>query len=161
MLQFGRVDIERSGFATAQDFLHTLPQVFGGGPNLNTVLGREVQTNSNVGVGVNIRGLDAGATLVLIDGRRIAPSGTEGAFDDISNIPVSILDHIDVLPDAVGSRYGGDAVGGIVNFVTRQHFSGLYTQARDGGVTSGHMGERQFSQLFGHTGDSNSLFFSF
>jgi iron complex outermembrane recepter protein len=160
-LQFGRTEIERSGFATPQDFLRTLPQVFGGGPNLSTVLGRETQTNSNAGVGVNIRGLDAGATLVLIDGRRVAPSGTEGAFDDISNIPLSIVDHIDILPDAVGARYGADAVGGVVNFVTRRNFSGLYTQARDGGVTDGHMGERQFSQLFGHTRESGSDFFSF
>src|ERR1700761_1034 len=60
LMQFSRLDIDRSGVATAEDFLRTLPQVFGGGPNLSTVLGREASTNSNHGVGVNIRGLDAG-----------------------------------------------------------------------------------------------------
>src|SRR5262249_33688079 len=75
-LQLGRSEIERSGLATTEDFLRTLPQVFGGGPSQDTVLGREAKTNSAQGSGVNLRGLDAGSTLVLIDGRRIAPSGT-------------------------------------------------------------------------------------
>jgi len=160
-LQFGRIDIERSGLATTQDFLRTLPQVFGGGPTQDTVLGREAGTNSAYGSGINLRGLNAGATLVLIDGRRMAPSGTEGAFDDISNIPLSIVDHVDILPDGTSSRYGADAVGGVVNFVTRSNFSGAQTQVRGGGATQGSMGERQFSQFFGNTRDSGNDFLSF
>ena len=123
-VNFGRIDIERSGLATTEDFLRTLPQVFGGGPTEDTVLGREAGTNSAHGSGINIRGLDAGATLVLIDGKRIAPSGTAGAFDDISNIPLSIVDHIDILPDGASAKYGADAIGGVVNFVTRKNFIG-------------------------------------
>jgi iron complex outermembrane receptor protein len=160
-LQFGRAEIERSGFATTQDFLRTLPQVFGGGPTQDTVLGREAGTNSARGSGVNLRGLDAGATLVLIDGKRIAPSGTAGAFEDISNIPLSIIDHVDLLPDGASAKYGADAVGGVVNFVTRGNFSGIQSQARGGGVTDGSMGERQLSQLFGNTRDSGSDLLSF
>ncbi len=160
-IQYGRTDIERSGLATTEDFLRTMPQVFGGGPTQDTVLGREAGTNSAHGSGINIRGLDAGATLVLIDGKRVAPSGTAGAFDDISNIPLSIIDHIDILPDGASAKYGADALGGVVNFVTRSNFSGAQTQARGGGVTNGSMGERQFSQLFGKTRDSGSDFLSF
>ena len=161
MIQFGRVDIDRSGLATTEDFLRTLPQVFGGGPTEDTVLGREAGTNSARGSGINLRGLDAGATLVLIDGHRVAPSGTAGAFDDISNIPLSIVDHIDILPDGASAKYGADAVSGVVNFVTRNNFSGAQAQARGGGITNGSMGERQFSQLLGHTRDSGSEFLSF
>jgi outer membrane receptor protein involved in Fe transport len=160
-LQLGRAEIDRAGFATTQDFLRTLPQVFGGGPSQDTVLGREASSNSARGSGVNLRGLDAGATLVLIDGKRIAPSGTSGAFEDISNIPLSIIDHVDLLPDGASAKYGADAVGGVVNFVTRGNFSGIQTQARGGGVTDGSMGERQFSQLFGNTRDSGSEVLSF
>jgi outer membrane receptor protein involved in Fe transport len=160
-LQLGRAEIERSGLATTQDFLRTLPQVFGGGPTQDTVLGREAGTNSARGSGVNLRGLNAGATLVLIDGRRIAPSGIAGSFEDVSNIPLSIVDHVDVLPDGASARYGADAVGGVVNFVTRSNFSGIQTQARGGGVTNGSMGERQFSQVFGRTRDSGSDLLSF
>jgi iron complex outermembrane recepter protein len=161
IIQLTRTDIDHSGLATVEDVLHALPQVFGGGPSEDTVLGREAGTNSARGSGVNIRGLDAGATLILIDGRRVAPSGTAAAFDDISNIPLSIIDHIDVLPDGASAKYGVDAVGGIVNFVTRTGVSGFQTQVRGGGVTNGSMGERQFSQLFGTTNDSSSGIFSF
>lgn len=161
MIRLGRSDIDRSGLATTEDFLRTLPQVFGGGPSQDTVLGREAQTNSAYGNGINLRGLDAGATLVLLDGRRIAPSGTAGAFDDISNIPLSIIDHIDVLPDGASARYGADAVGGVVNFVTRTNLAGAQSQVRGGGVTNGAMGERQFSQLFGNSRDSGSDLFAF
>ncbi|MEA3180136.1 MAG: hypothetical protein QOI59_3659, partial [Gammaproteobacteria bacterium] len=160
-IQLGLTEIERSGMATTEDFLRTLPQVFGGGPTQDTVLGREAGTNSAHGSGVNIRGLDAGATLVLIDGRRVAPSGTAGAFDDISNIPLTIIDHVDILPDAVSAKYGVDAIGGVVNFVTRKDFSGVSAQARGGSVTNGDMGERQFSQLLGKSRDSGSDFLSF
>jgi len=160
-IQLGLNEIERSGLATTEDFLRTLPQVFGGGPTQDTVLGREAGTNSAHGNGVNIRGLDAGATLILIDGKRIAPSGTAGAFDDISNIPLTIIDHIDILPDGASAKYGADALGGVVNFVTRSNFSGAQTQARGGGVTNGSMGERQFSQLLGKSRDSGSDFLSF
>jgi len=161
VINFGRIDIERSGLATTEDFLRTMPQVFGGGPTEDTVLGREAGTNSAHGSGINVRGLDAGATLVLIDGKRIAPSGTAGAFDDISNIPLSIIDHIDILPDGASAKYGADAIGGVVNFVTRKNFTGLSTQARGGSATNGAMGERQFSQLLGQSRDTGKDFLSF
>src|SRR5579872_123678 len=64
LIELTRVDIEHSGFATAQDLLRTLPEVFGGGPSEDTLLnGREAGTNSGRGDGLNLRGLDAGATL--------------------------------------------------------------------------------------------------
>lgn len=158
-IEFSRADIDHSGLSTAEDFLQTLPQVFGGGPNEDTVLGREASSNSARGAGVNLRGLDAGATLVLIDGRRLAPSGTEGSFTDISNIPLSIVDHIEVLPDATSARYGVDAVGGIVNFVLRSDFDGGQTQTRAGTVTDGSLAEHQLSQLLGtHWDNGNAIF---
>jgi iron complex outermembrane recepter protein len=125
------------------------------------VLGREAASNSAHGSGFNLRGLDAGATLVLIDGRRVAPGGSQGAFDDLSNIPLSIIDHVDILPDSASAKYGADAVGGVVNIVTRSGVSGALSQARTGGVTSGSLGEQQFSQTFGTVGDSSNGLFSF
>jgi len=73
-----RKDIEESGAATVGGFLRTLPQTFGGGPTQDTHIGAEARTNSGLGTGVNLRGLDAGSTLVLINGRRLAPGGSEG-----------------------------------------------------------------------------------
>lgn len=161
-IQLGRLDIDRSGLATAQDFLRTLPQVFGGGPSEDTLLiGREASTNSARGAGVNLRGLDAGATLVLIDGKRVAPSGTQGTFADISNIPLSAVDHIELLPDSTSARYGADAVSGIVNFVMRSDFNGAQLQARAASVTDGSLGEHQLSQLSGTNWESGKGILAF
>jgi len=99
--------------------------------------------------------------LILIDGVRMAPSGTAGAFQDISNIPLSAVDHIDILPDSTAARYGADAVGGVVNFVMIGNFAGAQTQARTGRVTQGSLGENQFSQLFGTNWDTGEATFSF
>lgn len=160
-IELERADIDRSPATTVQDFLRTLPQVFGGGPSQDTVLGREAGSNSARGSGINLRGLDAGATLVLLDGKRVAPSGTAGAFDDISNIPLSIVDHIDVLPDGVSARYGTDAVGGVVNLVTQSGRVGVQTRAMGGAVTDGAMSEWQLSQLLGQTRDTGSDLLAF
>ena len=156
LIRLDRLDIEHSGFATTQDLIRTLPQVFGGGPSEDTgFVGREEPTNSSKGVGINLRGLDAGATLVLIDGQRLAPSGGVGLFTDVSNIPLSAIDHIDILPDGASAQYGADAIGGIVNFVLRSNFVGAEAQLRDGDFNGNPLGGRQFSQLLGgHWKDS-------
>ncbi len=152
-LRLTRTDIEQSGYTTTQDFLHTLPQVFGGGPTEDTQLGREAASNLSKGSGVNLRGLDAGATLILINGRRIASSGTLGAFSDVANIPLSAIDHIDVVPDGSSAQYGGDAIGGVVNIVLRDGFLGTETQATSGATTSGSLREQLVSQLLGQNWD--------
>jgi iron complex outermembrane recepter protein len=117
---FTREDIEQSGFATPADLLITLPQNFGGGPNENTSRGSAAETNSGSGSGVNLRGLSDGGTIVLLNGRRLAPSGTIGGFTDTANIPLSAIDHMEVYPEGATARYGVDAIGGIVNFVLKQ-----------------------------------------
>lgn len=160
-IEIERTDIDRSSASTLQDLLRTLPQVFGGGPSQDTVLGREAASNSARGSGINLRGLDAGATLVLLDGKRVAPSGTAGAFDDISNIPLSIIDHIDVLPDGVSARYGADAVAGVVNLVSQSGSSGQQTRLMGGSVTDGAMSEWQFSQMLGRTRDTGADLLAF
>ncbi len=142
-------DIESAGFATVADFLSTLPQTFGGGPNQGTVLGQEAATNSSYGVGVNLRGLGARATLVLINGRRLAPSGSAGEFVDIENIPITAIDHIDILPDSASAIYGADAVGGVVNIVLRDRFDGAETIVHGGSGTRGDLQEYLFSQTLG------------
>jgi outer membrane receptor protein involved in Fe transport len=161
IISASREDIAATGAATPADFLSTLPQTFGGGPNQDTYIGQEAQTNSGLGVGENLRGLGARATLVLIDGRRVAPSGTEGEFVDIENIPMSAVERIDILPDSASATYGADAVGGVVNFVLRQRFEGAETIARGGSGTRGDLQEYLFSQTLGNAWDSGSGLVSF
>jgi iron complex outermembrane recepter protein len=161
IISASRDDIEATGAATAAGFLATLPQTFGGGPNQDTFIGQEAQTNSGLGVGENLRGLGARATLVLIDGRRAAPSGTEGEFVDIENIPMSAIERIDILPDSASAIYGADAVGGVVNFVLRRNFDGAETIVRGGSGTRGDLQEYLFSQTLGKTWDGGSGLVSF
>jgi iron complex outermembrane recepter protein len=161
IISANRDDIDTTGAATPADFLSTLPQTFGGGPNQDTSIGQEAQTNSGLGVGENLRGLGARATLVLIDGRRVAPSGTEGEFVDVENIPMGAIERIDILPDSASATYGADAVGGVVNFILRKNFDGAETIARGGSGTRGDLQEYLFSQTLGKTWDGGSGLVSF
>jgi iron complex outermembrane recepter protein len=145
--------IEATGAATPADFLRTLPQVFGGGPNQDTHIGEEALTNSGLGVGVNLRGLGARSTLVLMNGRRVAPGGTEGEFVDIENIPLSAIERIDILPDSASAMYGADAVGGVVNFVLRDSLDGAETILRGGSGVRGDLQEYLLSQALGYSWD--------
>ncbi len=161
IISAGRDDIDATGAATPADFLSTLPQTFGGGPNQDTYIGQEAQTNSGLGVGENLRGLGARATLVLIDGRRVAPSGSEGEFVDIENIPMGAIERIDILPDSASATYGADAVGGVVNFILRKNFDGAETILRGGSGTRGDLQEYLFSQTLGKKWDGGSGLVSF
>jgi iron complex outermembrane receptor protein len=79
---------------------------------------------------INLRGLGAGRTLVLVNGRRLAPSGVEGApvNPSINLIPASLVDRYDLLTDGASSVYGSDAVAGVVNVILRKDFDGLELQ---------------------------------
>jgi outer membrane receptor protein involved in Fe transport len=153
LISLSREDIDLTGAANAADFLRTLPQAFGGGPNQDTHIGPEALSNSGLGVGVNLRGLGARATLVLIDGRRVAPTGTDGEFVDIENIPLSAVERVDILPDSASAMYGADAVGGVVNFVLRDKFDGAETILRGGSGTGGDLQEYLASQTIGTSWD--------
>ncbi len=80
---------------------------------------------------VDLRGLGADRTLVLIDGRRIAPAGVEGAPSaaDVSLMPTSLIDSYELLLDGASSVYGSDAVAGVANAILRKDFNGLELNA--------------------------------
>jgi iron complex outermembrane recepter protein len=150
ILSLDRAAIDESGATTTADLLSTVSQIFGGGPTQDThIVGSEAQTNSGFGTGINLRGLGARATLVLINGRRLAPGGTEAAFVDISNIPLSAVQRIDVLPDSESALYGADAVGGVVNFIMRDNFTGSETLLDSGAGPGGSLKSHFASQTIG------------
>lgn len=158
MISIDRAEIDRSGFATVQDVIRALPQNFGGGPTEDTSRGLEAATNAAAGTALNLRGLGAGATLVLLNGRRLAPGGGEGTYTDVSTIPLSAIERIDVLPDGASAIYGSEAVGGVVNFIMRTEYEGAETHGRSGSVTDGSAKEYQFGQALGtHWGSGHGL----
>ena len=87
--------------------------------------------NAAGGIGTNtisLRGLGANRTLVLLNGRRIGPSGTRGQVSsfDLGVLPISAIERIEVLKDGASSIYGSDAVAGVVNIITRRQDGGTF-----------------------------------
>jgi outer membrane receptor protein involved in Fe transport len=158
---YTREDILQSGATTTEQFMRTLPQNFGGGSTEFTPRGlpgdADVTYNTTFATGANLRGLGSGATLTLLNGRRLAPTSRIGNFVDLSMIPVTALERIDVLSDGASAIYGGDAVAGVVNFVLRDDYEGAETSGRFGTVTQGKMNEYRFSQTVGTTWDAGNV----
>ncbi|MEO0591072.1 MAG: TonB-dependent receptor [Pseudomonadota bacterium] len=104
---------------------------------------------------INLRGLDADRTLVLVNGRRLAPSGVEGAPSNpsINLIPASLVDRYDLLLDGASSVYGSDAVAGVVNAILRKDFDGLELQANGDYNESGAGNDFTVSAAWGFNTD--------
>jgi outer membrane receptor protein involved in Fe transport len=100
--------------------------------------------------GIDIRGVGVGTTLTLLNGRRLALASS-GQVADVSLIPMSAIERVEVLTDGASAIYGTDAVGGVVNFVLRDSFDGAETKASYGGVTDGNLRQGNVSQTFGRS----------
>ena len=106
-----------AGQATVEETLNKLPQV---APSFG-------RTSNNPGNGkshVNLRGLGAKRTLVMLNGRRLAPSGISTAVD-VNNLPQALIDRVEVITGGATTVYGSDAVAGVVNFITKDDFEGF------------------------------------
>jgi iron complex outermembrane receptor protein len=132
-------DIAQSGYTTTEQLIQSLPGDFRGGAagasaDQRLSSGVNATFNSSYGSGVNLRGLGSTATLVLVNGHRVASSGS-GYFTDISTIPISAIDHIDVLTDGASAIYGSEAIAGVVNIVLKKDSEGLEVGLRYGGAS--------------------------
>lgn len=151
-------DLAQAGFATLPDWVRSLTQAQGSGATEDTRnFLREAQTNTAYGSGINFYGIGQRATLILVNGRRLAPSGSAGSFTDISNIPLSAIDHIDVISDGAATMYGSDAVGGIVDIVLRGSLSTPVTNLMFGHMTRSSLGEQEFSQTLAQQWDRGGV----
>jgi iron complex outermembrane recepter protein len=151
VLVFTRDDIDAAGVNTIQQFLQSLPQNFGGASE-NTIgaIANSGQTNNTVnGSAPNLRGLGASATLVLINGHRVAPGNSDGSFVDISMIPLTAVERIEIVTDGASAIYGSDAVGGVVNIILRTKYEGAETRVQYGSVSDGSMHNVQVGQTVG------------
>jgi iron complex outermembrane receptor protein len=106
---------------------------------------------------VSLRGLGASRTLVLIDGRRAPVSPATGSGQDLNSIPLAAVERIEILSDGASAIYGSDAIGGVINIITRKDFNGVQLSVgssnpkRDGGETE------EGSVIFGISGERGSL----
>ena len=154
-------DIERSGKQTVGEYLQTLtangqgsiPKSFGSG-------------FASGGSGVSLRGLGAGSTLVLLNGRRLAPHGLaddgQKVFTDLSTIPTEAVQTIEVLKDGASAIYGSDAIAGVVNIILKSNYQGFAARASYGISGSDDMANRKVSAIagFGDIADGANVFFT-
>ena len=167
IVSISREDIDLAGFTTVEQVFEKLPQNFGGGASRDTLTDSANDTNvagGNVGndaggTSVNLRGLGASSTLVLVDGRRLSPSGFGSAFTNVSSIPVTAIERIDVLTDGASAVYGSDAIGGVVNFVLREEYDGAETRLRYGQDGNGDLADLLLGLTLGKIHDSGSALF--
>lgn len=152
VLIFDREDLDRTGYATTAEFLRTLPQNFiGDGIPLD---GSNVDSIHSP----NLRGLGRDNTLVLINGRRMAPTNI-GAATDLSSIPLNAIERIEILADGASAQYGTDAVAGVINVILKSGYIGAETELRYSDTTAGGGDQSRFSQTYGAGWDSGNFLF--
>jgi outer membrane cobalamin receptor len=117
LVTVSREDLEFSGQPTLEEYLNKLPQ-------MQPVTGRSLNNGSDGTAVLNLRGMGPGRTLVLLNGRRVAPSGT-GSAVDVNNLPSVLIDRVEIITGGASTVYGSDAIAGVVNFITRKDFEGL------------------------------------
>ena len=119
-----REAIIASGELTLPRLLRQLPQNIN---STNETYGSELNgvTNITGASTVNLRGLGSESTLILVDGRRVGYSGLLGGVTDIASIPLSMVERIEIITDGASAIYGSDAVGGVVNIITRKDYQGV------------------------------------
>jgi len=113
-------DIQKTGLVRVEDLLNNLPQVIA-----ESNSGQSISSDGTATV--SLRGLGSQRTLVLINGRRMQPSGSPYGVSsaDINQIPAALLERVDVLTGGASATYGADAVAGVVNFIMDSHFTGV------------------------------------
>ena len=160
VLTFNRQDIDLSGAATVEEFLRTIPQNFN---SINAVSESGVNdfggedTNTN-GSGINLRGLGAGTTLTLLNGRRMSATGSDSVVD-VSVLPLGAIERVEVLTDGASAVYGSDAVAGVVNFITRKDYEGFEVRARYGRVADGSKEDSALSAAGGFNWGTGGVLF--
>jgi iron complex outermembrane receptor protein len=152
-----REQILASGAASSTDVLAQIPQLnyFGTVPRANQDAGSPVFFP-------NLRNLGASGgqdTLVLINGHRMVGQGILSTTADPSVIPPAILERVDVIPDGGSSIYGSDAIGGVINFITRKRFNGI--EAASHYSTADHYDAADADLTIGKDWGSGSLYVAY
>jgi len=105
---------------------------------------------------LSLRGLGSQRTLVLLNGRRLNPAGVSGtvAAVDLNVIPDAMVDHYEILKDGASSIYGSDAIGGVVNIITKDKYDGLTLESDNDLTQRGHGNSYELSATYGHVAEN-------
>ena len=149
-----RDTFDKSGESTTEQFLRDQPVA-----SVNGVPISNNENGSNTAVGaatIALRGFDSRATLILIDGRRVAPYPTgnnpglvNAMFVDLNSIPAAAIESIEILKDGASTTFGADAVAGVVNIKMRHYYDGAESRVQYGNTLDDDSGEYISSITFG------------
>ncbi|MDB2331650.1 TonB-dependent receptor plug domain-containing protein, partial [Alteromonas sp.] len=149
--------IEGMGYENLQQLLERMPAT---GAGTFSTRNNSQDSTANGAAAVSLRGMGPDATLVLINGRRVAISAfaesITNSFVDINAIPVSAIERIDILKDGASAIYGSDAVAGVVNIVLKKDYDGLEVNVGYGGTTGPNYDETTANILWGSQSDKSS-----
>jgi outer membrane receptor protein involved in Fe transport len=153
---YNREAVERAGSRTLGDFFQALPQNSGASFTEN-----QGESLSPGGAAVALRGLGPDATLVLVNGRRVAPypfaQAGITAFVDLNSLPLAAIQQIDILRDGASAIYGTDAIAGVVNVRFLQRFNGTLLSFGNGNTTDTDTAEYRAAAISGYTNEQRGL----
>jgi len=152
-----RAELDRTGIQSAEQLISSLSANGNGLDNLASnadVVSGQARGN-NGATSANLRGQGSNATLILLNGRRVAAHGLNGGVVDLNQIPFAAVERVEILKDGASSTYGTDAVGGVINFILRTNYTGLQLNAK-ADVTQHKGGDIYTASMVGGLGNLDS-----
>ena len=145
-----REDIDKSGATTAAELLKTISA--NTAPLSDAVSITDGTSGQRGFNGANLRGIGVSSTLVLLNGRRLANFASPGdnAGVDLNSIPAGAIARVEILKDGASAIYGTDAIGGVINFITRKDYTGVEMNASLAGTQDGGAGKKTASISAGY-----------
>lgn len=145
-----REEIARTGASNVEQLMQTIASLSSNG----VVNQASASGATTLGLsGISLRGLSSLRTLVLLNGRRIAPYGygftNDSVSVDVNSIPLSAIERVEVLKDGASAVYGSDAIAGVVNFILRRDYTGLELMGEYGEARGGSAQAMKASVLYG------------
>jgi len=144
--------IQESGITTVGDLVQRIPSISGAATNPNV--------NNGGGFGesyIELRGLSPERTLILLDGRRVGIVGETKNATDVNQIPINLIERVEVLKEGAGAVYGSDAIAGVVNFITRKSTDGIEIHGDYGRTTRNDGPHHSVDVIFGSSTDKASF----
>lgn len=152
IISLDRQALEKQGFTSVADVLQNLTSA--GPPAISRA--EALASGENVGgYYIDIRNLGTTRTLVLMNGKRLG--ATTAGYQDLSQIPFSAIERIDILKDGASSIYGSDAIAGVVNVITRKRFDGAEAGAYYGQYSEGDGDTEQYHFTIGSQGERGGV----
>jgi iron complex outermembrane recepter protein len=150
-----RVSIEASGANSVAELMRSI--TFSSFGNTKPQSGSSAQALADI----DLRGLGSNRTLVLVDGRRISKAPYSGQAQDLNSVPLAMVERIEILSDGASAVYGSDAIGGVVNIITRKNFNGVLVNFGKGDPEIKGADTEEYSLIWGASSRNGRMFAGF